>query len=192
MKPSDAVSWFQASPVPSLTLLESAGLDAASCVIDVGGGDSRLVDSLLDRGVECVTVLDISAAAIARAQERLAARASQVNWIVADVTAEWAPPTVDVWHDRAVFHFLVEQADRDRYFVKLRQAVKSGGYAAIATFAPDGPAKCSGLPVVRYSSETLMQQLGRGFELERSFIEPHVTPMGTTQSFLFALFRRTR
>src|SRR5688572_29222154 len=189
-KPTDGVSWFQAVPVTSLTLLESTGLDAASCVIDVGGGDSRLVDSLLDLGLECITVLDISAAAIARAQDRLGARAARVHWIVADVTAEWAAPTVDFWHDRAVFHFLVEQADRDRYVARLGQAVKPGGHAAIATFAPDGPTRCSGLPVMRYSSETLVQQLGHCFELVRSFTEPHVTPMGTTQSFLFALIRR--
>ena len=170
-------------------LLESAGLNAASRVIDVGGGDSRLVDSLLDRGLEGITVLDISPSAIARSQDRLGARAAHVNWIVADVTAEWAAPTVDVWHDRAVFHFLVEQADRDRYVARLRQPVTPGGHAAIATFAPDGPTKCSGLPVMRYSSETLTAQLGHGFELVRSFTESHVTPMGTTQSFLFALFR---
>jgi SAM-dependent methyltransferase len=189
-KPSDSVSWFQRTPTTSLNLLDAAGLTPSSCVIDVGGGDSRLVDSLLDRGLECLTVLDISATAIARAQARLGPRGSRVSWIVADGTGEWAIPSVDIWHDRAVFHFLVEEADRAAYVANLRRAVKPRGHVVMATFAPDGPSKCSGLPVTRYSDALLQSELGAGFELVQSFIEPHQTPMGTTQSFLFALFQR--
>lgn len=189
-KQSDEVSWFQTTPSSSLRLFELAGLNPASCVIDVGGGDSRLVDALIDRRLTCVNVLDISAAAIARAQARLGERASMVKWIVADVAGDWSPPLVDVWHDRAVFHFLIDATDRERYIGKLRMAVKRGGHAIIATFAPDGPTKCSGLPVMRYSSDTLMQELDPGFHLLHARVEPHTTPMGTTQSFLFALFQK--
>jgi trans-aconitate methyltransferase len=190
-KPSDAVSWFQPTPTTSLRLLDLAGLNSGSCVIDIGGGDSRLVDALLDRGVGCVTVLDISAAAIARAQTRLASRASHANFIVADVTAQWAVPPVDVWHDRAAFHFLVEESDRAQYVRNLRGSLKSGGHVLIATFAPDGPTKCSGLPVMRYSAELLGSQLGNDFDLVQSLVEPHTTPAQAAQSFMFALFRRT-
>jgi SAM-dependent methyltransferase len=189
-KQSDAVSWFQPVPLTSLTLLAAAGLGSDSCLIDVGGGDSRLVDSLLDRGLDCLTVLDISGAAIARAQTRLGARASQVSWIVTDVTTEWAVPSVDFWHDRAVFHFLVEESDRTRYVRNLRRGLKPGGHVLIATFAPDGPTKCSGLPVMRHSSESLNHELGADFGVVRALVEAHTTPMSTTQSFLFALFRR--
>ena len=188
-KSSDAVSWFQSNPAASLRLLDLAGLGATSCVIDIGGGDSRLVDSLLDRGVSCVTVLDISAAAIARAQMRLGPRASRVSWIVADVTAEWLAPSVDLWHDRAVFHFLVDDSDRGSYVRSLRRALTPGGHVVMSTFSPDGPTTCSGLPVTRHSIESLAQELGPNFDLVRAFVEPHPTPMGTTQSFLYALFQ---
>ena len=189
-KAGDAVSWFQREPHTSLTLLDAAGVTTTSCVIDVGGGDSRLVDSLVARGVECVTVLDISAAAIARARTRLGSRASCVNWIVADVTSEWTTAPQNFWHDRAVFHFLVGESDRSRYVDRLRQVLAPGGHAIIATFAPDGPTKCSGLPVMRYSAESLQTALGPEFVPVQSFVEPHATPMGTTQSFLFAVFRK--
>ena len=189
-KASDAVSWFQPEPQTSLELLDAVGLNNTSCLIDVGGGDSRLVDSLLARGVECVTVLDISAAAIARARRRLGSRSSCVNWIVADVTDEWTAAPQDFWHDRAVFHFLVEERDRTRYVERLGRVLTPGGHAIIATFAPAGPTKCSGLPVMRYSAESLQAALGAKFLLVRSLLEPHATPMGTTQSFLFAVFRK--
>ena len=189
-KAPDAVSWFQIEPRTSLQLLDAVGLTRTSCVIDVGGGDARLVDALADRGVDCVTVLDISAAAIARARTRLGSRASRVNWIIADVTDEWTAAPQNFWHDRAVFHFLVEERDRARYVDRLRHVLTPGGHAIIATFAPDGPTKCSGLPVMRYSAESLHAALGAGFVMVRSLLEPHATPMGTTQSFLFAVFRK--
>lgn len=148
-KPSEGVSWFQPTPTTSVRLLDLAGLAPTLSVIDIGGGDSRLVDALVDRDVAHVTVLDISATAIARAQARLGPRASRVNWIVADVRDEWAVPSVDLWHDRAVFHFLVDAADRASYVRRLRDGLKPGGHVVISTFAPDGPTKCSGLPVMR-------------------------------------------
>ncbi len=186
---SHEVSWFEAAPLNSLRLFDQVGLTPSSCVIDVGGGDSLLVDALLDYGLQGVTILDISPIAIARAQQRLGARATAVNWVVSDITHEWQISPVDIWHDRAVFHFLVDAADRARYVAHLRKAVKPGGHAIIATFAPDGPATCSGLPVMRYSAESLAAELGAGFELVHSFVDPHQTPKGTTQSFLYAAFR---
>jgi SAM-dependent methyltransferase len=188
-KESNAVSWYQAAPSTSLRLLQAAGLAAESCVIDVGAGDSRLVDTLLDLGLNCVTVLDVSAAAMSRTRQRLGNRASSVNWIVTDVTGEWSVTPVDFWHDRAVFHFLTDATDRRRYVTHLSQSLKPGGFAIIATFAPDGPSRCSGLPVERYSPNSLAAELGSDFELQSSAIESHQTPMGTTQSFLYAVFR---
>lgn len=189
-KTSDQLSWFQPVPFASFTLLEAAGLNEASCVVDIGGGDSRLVDVLLDRGVTCITVLDVSSAALDRARARIGASAQHVKWVVADVTDAWVVQPVDIWHDRAVFHFLVDHADRARYLENLRGALRPGGHAIFATFASDGPTRCSGLPVMRYSPELLTAELGDDFSLLRSFGDAHETPMGTTQSFLFALFRR--
>jgi trans-aconitate methyltransferase len=188
-KESNAVSWYQEAPEASLTLLQAAGLNVDSCVIDVGAGQANLVDCLLDRGLKCVTILDVSSAAVSRTRQRLGDRATSVNWIVADVTSDWSVPPVDLWHDRAVFHFLIDTGDRRRYVEHLRQSLKPGGSAVIATFAPDGPSRCSGLPVARYSPESLVAELGSEFELQRSSIELHQTPVGTTQSFLYALVR---
>ena len=188
-KESNAVSWYQPAPATSLRLLQAAGLTAESCVIDVGAGDSRLVDTLLELGLKCVTVLDVSAAAVSRTRQRLGDRASSVNWLVTDVTGEWSVPPVDFWHDRAVFHFLTDATDRRRYVKHLSQSLKPGGFAIIATFALDGPSRCSGLPVERYSPGSLAAELGSDFELQSSSIESHLTPMGTKQSFLYAVFR---
>ena len=190
-KPSNAVSWFQEEPSLSLRLLEAAGVGPASRVIDIGGGDSRLVDRLVERGLRGVTVLDISGAALARAKARLGPRQSLVTWIEADVTGEWSVPPVDIWHDRAVFHFLTHAGDRMRYVAGLRQTVKPGGAVIIATFALDGPEKCSGLPVTRYSAETLGEELGAGFQLAETANEQHETPFGTVQSFCYSRFSRT-
>ena len=160
-------------------------------MIDVGGGDSRLVDHLVVRGVRCVTVLDISGAALARAKTRLGEKQHAVRWIEADVTSGWPPEPVDIWHDRAVFHFLTDAEDRARYLTGLRQAVKPGGNVIIATFALDGPTKCSGLPVMRYSAETMGAELGPGFALADAVTEGHRTPAGIMQSFCYGWFRRT-
>jgi SAM-dependent methyltransferase len=158
-------------------------------VIDVGGGDSRLVDYLVARGLRCISVLDISGAALARAKARLAAAASHVDWIEVDVTTLWSARTVDVWHDRAAFHFLTDADDRRRYTERARRHVRAGGHLVLATFAPDGPTQCSGLPVVRYSPESLAAEMGSGFALVDAASEPHTTPSGGVQRFQYAVFR---
>lgn len=148
------------------------------------------MDALLARGVTCVAVLDVAREALLRAQTRLGDRAREVAWIQADVTGAWSWKKADIWHDRAVFHFLSERADRDRYRARLAEMLKRGGAAIIATFALDGPEKCSGLPVVRYSPETLASELGEGFVLVDSRRHLHTTPFGTTQAFQYSRFKR--
>ena len=150
-------------------------------MIDVGGGDSRLVDRLVARGLTCLTVVDISGAALRRAKARLPN--APVTWIEADVTAEWSAAPADIWHDRAVFHFLTDAADRARYVEHLTRTLKPGGQAVMATFAPAGPPTCSGLAVARYSPEALATELGAAFRLEDSVRETHRTPSGATQEF---------
>jgi SAM-dependent methyltransferase len=185
------VSWFQENPAPSLELIDLARPTFQSAIVDIGGGASRLVDCLLDRGFTAVTVLDISAAALAAARARLGERASRVQWIVADVT-RWRPAgTFDLWHDRAAFHFLTDPADRAAYVACMRKAIKPGGHVIIGTFATDGPEKCSGLPVQRYDEAGLAGELGEGFELMGSRRHEHSTPWNSTQRFLFSVFRRT-
>ena len=189
-KGESEVSWFQENPAPSLELIEQVGATAASAIIDIGGGASRLVDNLIDQDFEDVTVLDLSDAALQAAKVRLGGRAAQVHWIVADATV-WEPGKVyDVWHDRAAFHFLTEDRDRAAYAVRLERALKVGGHAIIATFALDGPERCSGLPVVRYDPVNLGQTLGRAFQLVDTRLHAHATPWGSTQSFQFSVFRR--
>jgi trans-aconitate methyltransferase len=184
------VSWFEASPDISMQMIEGAGLASDSCVLDVGGGESRLVDALLDRGVTCIAVLDVAHAALDRARARLGAKAAGVHWIEADLVSEWSWKPVDIWHDRAVFHFLTERVDRQRYSARLAEMVKPGGSAIIATFAPEGPEKCSGLSVTRYSPETLGAELGDRFTLVESRPHVHTTPFGTTQAFQYSRFRK--
>lgn len=184
------LSWFEALPDVSLQLLEASGLTSDTCVLDVGGGDSRLVDHLASRGMECLAVLDVSGAALQRAQARLGETAKIPVWIEADVTGEWALKPVDIWHDRAVFHFLTTWEDQTRYVQRLRAVLKVQGSAIIATFAPDGPEKCSGLPVARYSPESLAQRLGSGFSLVDSRLHTHRTPWGSSQAFQYSRFIR--
>lgn len=184
------VSWFEAAPEVSLRLMEAAGLSATTCVLDVGGGDSHLVDALIARGLGCLAVLDVSAAALDRAKARLGAAASIPTWIDADVAGAWSLEPVDIWHDRAVFHFLVDAGDRARYAARLRETLKPGGTAIIATFALDGPERCSGLPIVRYSPETLAQEIGPGLTLVEAVHHPHTTPWGATQSFQYSRLQR--
>ncbi len=183
-------SWFQPSPALSLELIANAGAAPAARVIDVGGGASRLVDHLLAAGYEDVTVLDIAPAALAESRRRLGERAQRVRWIEADVTSGELGGTFDVWHDRAVFHFLVDPEDRRRYLSLLALSVPPGGHAVIATFAEDGPDKCSGLPIVRYGKDTLARTLGSGWERVDWRRELHTTPAGKEQSFVYCLFRR--
>lgn len=184
------VSWFEALPAVSLQMMEAAGLNTDTCVLDVGGGDSRLVDVLAERGLDCLAVLDVSGAALHRAQDRLGARAMTPIWIEADVTGDWSLEPMDIWHDRAVFHFLTEADDRQRYVAHLRDTLKVGGTAIVATFAPDGPEKCSGLPVRRYSPASLAAELGPDLMLVDAVPHRHATPWGTTQSFQYSRFTR--
>ena len=156
----------------------------------MGGGESRLVDVLLARGVTCIGVLDVAAAALHRAQARLGEKAADVAWIQADVTGVWSWKDVDIWHDRAVFHFLTERVDRDRYKARLAEMLKRGGSAIMAAFALDGPEKCSGLPVVRYSPETLAAELGEEFVLVHSHRHTHTTPWGTPQAFQYSQLKK--
>ncbi|MCA1458741.1 class I SAM-dependent methyltransferase [Bradyrhizobium sp. BRP22] len=190
-KAENEVSWFQDSPAPSIELIMQAGATATSAIIDIGGGASRLVDNLIDHGFEDVTVLDVSEAALQVARSRLGDRAAKIDWIVADVTTGEPPRTYDVWHDRAAFHFLTEESDRAAYVKRLKQALKIGGHAIIATFALDGPERCSGLPVVRYDPESLGHVVGPAFELTDRRQHRHTTPWGTEQSFQFSVFCRT-
>lgn len=186
-KKESELSWTQAEPTLSLSLI--AEVCPSGRVIDVGGGLSQLAGRLLERG-SSVTVLDISPVALARARERLGERADQVRWIEADVTQTPETGTHDVWHDRALFHFLVEPRDRAAYLALLKRAIPPGGHAVIATFAPDGPEKCSGLPVRRYDSDSLQAELGPEFRLVKSVRETHVTPRGAQQPFQYSVFER--
>jgi SAM-dependent methyltransferase len=188
-KAETAVSWYQRHSNQSLAYVTAAA-GKASHIVDIGGGTSTLVDDLLERGYANVTVLDISDAALAKAKARLGERASRVAWIVADIT-RWCPPRLyDVWHDRAVFHFLTKTKDQDAYITALRAGTERGAALIVATFALDGPEKCSGLPVQRYSPETLAKRLGAPFVLTDQTQETHATPWGAEQRFSYAVFRR--
>ncbi|KRP87488.1 SAM-dependent methyltransferase [Bradyrhizobium yuanmingense] len=186
------VSWYQDSPAISLAMIRAAGSDRDTTIIDVGGGASRLVDALLQDGYRDIAVLDLSANALAAAKKRIGQAASTVDWIVADATT-WRPArTYDVWHDRAAFHFLTDPRDRVAYVERLRSAVRPGGHVIIATFAPDGPEKCSGLPVQRHDSASLAAELGPEFKLVETRSETHHTPWHSTQAFQFSRFRRQK
>jgi ubiquinone/menaquinone biosynthesis C-methylase UbiE len=190
-KGENEVSWFQENPALSLGLIDLARPTLESAIVDIGGGASRLVDSLVARGFGRVTVLDISEAALEAAKSRLGGRASQVQWIVADVTKWYPAQTFDVWHDRAAFHFLIDPADRSAYVKCMKQVIKPGGHIIIGTFAIDGPEKCSGLPVDRYDAASLAKELGEGLELMESRRHDHSTPWNSAQRFQFCVFRRT-
>lgn len=184
------VSWFQASPAISLEMIRAASPDRVAAIIDIGGGASRLVDALLQDGYRNVAVLDLSANALDAAKVRIGGAASTVDWIVADATTCRPAKTWDVWHDRAAFHFLTDPLDRAAYVERLRSAVARGGHVIIATFAPDGPEKCSGLPVQRHDSASLSAELGPEFDLVETRSETHRTPWHSTQAFQFSRFRR--
>lgn len=189
-KATDAVSWYQQYPERSLRLVRETGVPLDAPIIDIGGGASKLVDELLESGYSNLTVLDISAAALAAAQQRLGDRSESVKWIESDIAVVSLPKQVfDVWHDRAVFHFLTSAADRKTYIEKVLHAIKPGSHVIIATFAEDGPEKCSGLPVMRYSAEALSAELGERFKLIKHEKEEHHTPFGTVQSFGYCYFR---
>jgi 2-polyprenyl-3-methyl-5-hydroxy-6-metoxy-1,4-benzoquinol methylase len=185
------VSWYQPTPATSLALIEMLNLSADAKIIDIGGGDSLLVDNLLAHGFENISVLDISKRALERAQRRIGQdNAAKVNWIEADVSSFDPEGFYDVWHDRAVFHFLTDTAAVAHYVKIASEHIKKGGYLIIATFAEDGPLKCSGLHIQQYSEESLVSVFAENFEALKIFKEMHKTPSGTEQSFVFALLRR--
>jgi 2-polyprenyl-3-methyl-5-hydroxy-6-metoxy-1,4-benzoquinol methylase len=182
------VGWYQAYPEKSLKLINNTCADTRCRIIDVGGGTSMLSKHLLDQGYRKLTVLDISEISIEKAKSQLGADSNRVKWIEADITNYSVGEQYDVWHDRAVFHFLTKIEDRKRYIHSLNQALKLNGHLIMATFSPDAPPKCSGLNVVRYSPETLQNELGDNFGLVESFTEIHVTPSGVPQNFIFCRF----
>lgn len=185
-KAPDAVSWYRAHLERSLALIRRAAPDPSAAIIDIGAGESTLVDDLLAGGYRDITVLDISPAAIEVAKQRLGARAQDVTWLAADITETSLPAErYDVWHDRAVFHFLTGAEQREAYVRQVRRAMKPGGHVIVATFGPEGPEKCSGLDVVRYDADTLHGEFGPRFRLVEHATELHQTPFGTTQQFLY-------
>jgi 2-polyprenyl-3-methyl-5-hydroxy-6-metoxy-1,4-benzoquinol methylase len=189
-KGPDQVSWFQAEARLSRELITRAAPNRDAAIIDIGAGASTLVDGLLSAGYHQMTVVDISAAALALAKTRLGAAAAPVTWQAADVlAAEFPAQRFDVWHDRAVFHFLTDPADRARYVAQVRHAVRPGGIVLVATFAEDGPLKCSGLEVARYAPDALHAEFGEGFTLMESHRELHTTPSGATQAFTYCVCR---
>jgi 2-polyprenyl-3-methyl-5-hydroxy-6-metoxy-1,4-benzoquinol methylase len=183
------VSWFQPDPGLSLDFIRAVAPEAGR-VIDVGGGASLLVDRLLDSGFEHVAVLDISRATLEKAKARLGERASRVRWIQADVTTVASVGEFDVWHDRAAFHFLTDPADRRRYVALAERSLPPGGHLIVATFAREGPSRCSGLEVCRYDARSLGAELGQTFSLVREATETHITPRGSPHAFFYGVFRR--
>lgn len=189
-KAETAVSWFESTPAVSLALIRATGAAHDDAIIDIGGGASRLVDHLLAEGYAAVSVLDLSERALAAARVRLGQRAAAVTWIAADVTA-WEPDrTYAVWHDRAAFHFLTAPQDRAAYAARVLRALPAGGHLILGTFAPDGPERCSGLPVQRHDAASLAEALGPAFALQETRPYDHRTPGGVTQRFQFSRFRR--
>lgn len=190
-KSPDQVSWFQSYPDRSLSMIADVASTPSAAIIDIGGGASILADCLLEQGYTNITVLDISCAALAVVQERLAERSGQIHWIEGDISGNHVPlQSYDIWHDRAVFHFLTSQTDRQNYLQSAKQAIKPGGYWIMATFAKDGPEQCSDLPTMRYDADALSAELGDAFTLIRQEQESHITPAGKEQSFLYCCFRR--
>lgn len=188
-KAANEVSWYRAHLDKSLALIERAAPDLNAAIIDIGGGEATLVDDLIERGYQHLNVLDISQAAIDNTKQRLGTVADRVNWLVADITIVDLPSQqYDVWHDRAVFHFLTLPAQRVAYVRQVLDAVKPGGHVIIATFGLDGPQKCSGLKIVRYDAGSLQAEFGDRFQLLETSIELHKTPFNTTQQFLYCHF----
>lgn len=192
-KSADGVSWYTPHLERSLELIDGLELPPSATIIDVGGGASTLPEDLLARGYRHIDVLDISQEALRVGRERLGERAGDLRWIVGDVTTEaLVPGRYDLWHDRAVFHFLTDAADRARYVAQVQRSLKPGGWIVMATFGVRGPEKCSGLPVQRYDEDSLTATLGEDFERLRFIEESHTTPWGSEQAFVYGLFRRAR
>jgi len=184
------VSWYQERPTLAFDFIRACGLHPGAAALDAGAGASRMVEALLELGLK-VTVADIAQSALDRVRDRLGPRAGEVAFLRADLTqADLPEAAFDLWHDRAVFHFLTDPADRATYLAAMTKALRPGGFVALACFAPDGPEKCSGLPVRRYDAAALAAELGAGFELLEEGHETHPTPFGTTQAFTVTRFRR--
>ena len=189
-KPAEAVSWFAPHLETSLKLIHTASARKDAAIIDIGGGESTLVDDLFNEGYRNLSVLDISQTAIEVAKERMGQNASAIQWYCVDIAQASLPEAhFDIWHDRAVFHFLTKQSDRDQYVERVKRSLKHGGYVIMATFGPEGPTQCSDLDVERYDTQELHGQFGDSFELLQSSTEIHQTPMGTTQQFLYCFCR---
>lgn len=189
-KAPDAVSWYAPHLDRSLAYLRKTGVATNGSVIDVGGGESTLVDDLVEAGYSNVTVLDISERALEVARARLGDRKARVTWLAADVLQhQFAKAAYDVWHDRAVFHFMTSEEQRRRYVQQVLQALKPGGFAIVGAFGPDGPTQCSGLPVARYGAEALHEEFGGPFQLVDHSVDTHTTPWGTPQQFVYCYCR---
>ena len=189
-KAPNGVSWYRTHLETSLALIERAAEARSAAIIDVGGGESTLVDDLLLRGYTNITVLDVSQTAIDLTKSRLGSGAEQVHWLVADITnIELERRAYDVWHDRAVFHFLTAPEQRITYVRQVARSVKPGGHVIVSTFGPEGPTKCSGLEAMRYDADSLHGEFGARFRLIESSQELHHTPFGTTQQFLYCYCR---
>ena len=190
-KKTESVSWFQEHAEQSMRLIRGTGVPYSAGIIDVGGGASTLVDDLLSSGYCAVSVLDLAAAALSVAKARLGKRASEVQWTEGDITKVLLPVhAFDVWHDRAVFHFLTSKEDREAYVNTVLRSVKPGGHVIVATFAEDGPIQCSGLPVMRYGPSELHAEFGSPFSLVQHEREEHHTPFGTVQKFVYCYCRK--
>ena len=190
-KKTESVSWFQEHAEQSMRLIRGTGVPYSAGIIDVGGGASTLVDDLLSSGYCAVSVLDLAAAALSVAKARLGERASDVQWTEGDITKVLLPVhAFDVWHDRAVFHFLTSKEDREAYVDTVLRSVKPGGHVIVATFAEDGPIQCSGLPVMRYGPSELHAEFGSPFSLVQHEREEHHTPFGTVQKFVYCYCRK--
>ena len=190
-KAADDVSWFQPHADMSMRLIHDGGLSKGAAIIDVGGGASTLVDDLLNEGYGNITVLDLSGAALETSRSRLGPLADGVQWMEADIThAEFEPHSLDLWHDRAVFHFLTSEADRAAYVHQVLRALKPGGHVIMATFGANGPMQCSGLPVMRYAPDELHAEFGEAFTMLAHEEEVHHTPFGTDQQFIYCLCRK--
>jgi 2-polyprenyl-3-methyl-5-hydroxy-6-metoxy-1,4-benzoquinol methylase len=185
-------SWYQESPDASLSLVDAAGIEPGAHVLDVGGGASTLTDSLLERGFENISILDVSESAITHAKTRLGACSERVSWIIGDVTAFRSETPIDLWHDRAVLHFLTEKRDRDLYVQSLTSSLAPDGHLIVATFALDGPKKCCGLEVVRYGPREISELFGESFRLQETLHETHLTPAKVEQRFTYFRLQQLR
>lgn len=190
-KAPNGVSWFQPHADMSMRLIHDSGFGKDAAIVDVGGGASTLVDDLLDAGYSNITILDLSGVALAESRRRLGSRAKSVQWMEADITcAEFEPYSLDLWHDRAVFHFLTSEADRAAYVRQVLRALKPGGHVVMATFGANGPTQCSGLPVMRYAPDELHAEFGEAFTMLTHEEQLHHTPFGTEQQFIYCMCRK--